>query len=114
MKHYRLIYNLAFIYKLIEKLVARCTEGHIKDNDLNYSYQSAYRIGYSTEIPLLKVHSEIAETLEEGSVTALIMLYLSVIDNSIILKNFLWNLGKSINLGKVVPRRQNSVCFGRG
>jgi len=57
------------------------------------------------------VHSDIAEALDKGSMTALIMLDLSaafdVIDHPILLKR----QGKSFNVGKVVPRRQNSVCF---
>jgi len=63
---------------------------HLEHNDLNDIYQSAYRRGHSTETALLKVHSEIAEALDEGSMTALIMLDLSaafdVIDHPILLK----------------------------
>ena len=36
-------------------------------NDLNNSYQFVYRSGYSTETVLLKVHSDIAEDLDECS-----------------------------------------------
>jgi len=46
-------------------------------NDLNDVYRSAYRRGHSTETALLRVHSDIAEALDEGSMTALIMLDLS-------------------------------------
>ena len=53
------ISNLPFISKLIEKLVARCIEEHLEQNDLNDIYQSAYRRGHSTETALLKVHSDI-------------------------------------------------------
>ena len=85
---------------------------------LNDIYQSSYRRGHLTETALLKVHSDIAEALDERSMTALIMLHLSpafdVIDHSITTEAFrilFWNQGKSFNLGTVVLRRQNSVWF---
>jgi hypothetical protein len=89
MKNYRPISNLPFISKLIENVVARHIEEHLKHNDLNDIYQSAYRRGHSTETALLKVHIDIAEVLDEGSMTALIIFDLSaafdVIDHSIVL-----------------------------
>ena len=66
-KNYCPISNLPFIFKLIEKVVARHTGRH---NYLNDIYQSAYRRGHSTETALIKAHSVIAETLDEGSMTA--------------------------------------------
>ena len=52
---------------------------------------SAYRRGHSTETALLKVHIDIAEARDEGSMTALIILDLSaafdVNDHPIVLKH---------------------------
>jgi len=76
MKNYRPISNLSFISTLIEKVVARRIEEQVEHNDLNDIYQSAYRRNHSTETSLLKHHSDIVEALDEGSMTALIMLYL--------------------------------------
>jgi len=60
-------------------------------------YQSAYCRGHSTETALLKVHSDIAESLDEGSMTALIMLDLSaafdVIDHPLLLKRLELSFG---------------------
>jgi len=93
-------------------LVARHIEEHLEHNDLNDSYQSAYYYyipylystlfinyimfksayhrGHSTKPALLKVHSNIAEALDEGSTTAIIMLDLSaafnIINRPILLK----------------------------
>jgi len=90
MKNYRPISNLPSISKLIEKVEATRIEEHVEHNDFNEIYQSTYRRGHSTETALLKVHSDIAEALDERSMTALIMLYLSaafdVIDHPILLK----------------------------
>ena len=89
MNNYRPISYLPFISKLIENVVARHIEEHLKHNDLNDIYQSAYRRSHSTETALLKVHSGITEVLDEGSMTALIIFDLSaafdVIDHSIVL-----------------------------
>jgi len=90
MKKYRPISNLPFISNLIEKVVAMRIEEHLEYNDLNDIYQSAYLRGHSTETVLLKVHSDIGEALDEGFMTALIMLHLSatinVIDHPILPK----------------------------
>ena len=109
-----------FISKRYEKVVARRIEDHLEYNDLNDSYQSAYRRCH-TETTLLNVHSDSAEALDEGSMTALIMLNVSaafsVIDHPLLLKCIEYSFGmeeKGLYLGKVVPRRQNSVCFSGG
>ena len=90
MKNYRPVSNLPFISKLVEKVVARRIEEHLEHNDLNDSYQSAYRRDHSTETVLLKVHSDVAGALDERSMTVLIILDLSaafdVIDHPILLK----------------------------
>jgi hypothetical protein len=86
-KNYRPISNFSFISKFIEKVLAMRIEEH---NDLNNSYESAYRRGHSTETVLLNVHCDIAEALDEGSMTTLILFDLSVdfdiIDRPILLK----------------------------
>jgi len=99
MKNYHPISNLPFISKPIEKVVARRIEEHLEHNDLNDIYQSAYRSRHSssTETTLLKGNSDIAEALDEGSTTALIMLDLfaafDVIDHPILLKRLEFSFG---------------------
>ena len=90
MKNNRPISNLPFInLQSLEKVEARRINQHWEHNNLNKSYQSAYRKGHSTETLFLKVHSDTAEALDEGTMTALIMLDLSaafdVIDYPILL-----------------------------
>jgi len=63
--------------KHIAKLVARHIEWQLEHNDLNDIFQSDYSRGHSIETALLEVHSDIAEALDKGSMTALIMLGLS-------------------------------------
>ncbi|KAK2141253.1 hypothetical protein LSH36_1134g02071 [Paralvinella palmiformis] len=89
-KNHRPIYKLPFISKLIENAVARLIEERSEHSDLRDNYQAAYRRGHSTETALTKVYTNIAETHDEGSMTALIKLDLSaafdVINNPILLK----------------------------
>jgi len=42
-QNYRLISNLTFISKVIERIVANQLKAHLADNDLMPSVQSAYR-----------------------------------------------------------------------
>ena len=106
MKIYHPVSNLPFISRLIEKIAVRCIEEHSQHNDIIDSYQSGYHRGYSTETALLKMYSDIAEGIDEGSMTALIMLNLTaafdVTDHPVLLKHLEF-LGKGINLGKVIP-----------
>ena len=77
MKNYRPVSNLPFISKLLEKAVASRLDTHLVHNNLHDEFQSAYRACHSTETALLKVHSDIAEALDRGSMVALIMIDLS-------------------------------------
>jgi len=70
------------------------------------------------ETVLLKVHSDIAETLDKGYMAALIIFDLcvasDVINHLIILKPLEFSFGmkeKALTLGKVLPHIQNSLCF---
>ena len=47
--------NLSFISKVIEKVVASQLLDHMVENRLLESFQSAYRVGHSTETALLRV-----------------------------------------------------------
>ena len=62
---YRPISNLPFLSKRIEKLVARRIE-HLHDR-----CQSAYRKDHSTETALIKVLSDISDTLDHESMAEL-------------------------------------------
>ena len=89
LKNYCPISNLPFVLKRIEKVVvARRIEEHLEHNDLHDSYQSACSRYYSTETTLSKVQCDIAVTLDEGSITEIIMLDLyAAFDYSILLKS---------------------------
>ena len=89
LNNFRLISNLNFISKILEKVVASRIQSHLSSNSLSSSFQSAYRIFHSTETTLLKIHNDLILVMDRGEVTSLILLDLSAdfdtVDHSILL-----------------------------
>ena len=89
LNNFRLISNLIFISKILEKVVASRIQSHLSSNSLSSSFQSAYRIFHSTETTLLKIHNDLILAMDRGEVTSLILLDLSAafdtVDHSILL-----------------------------
>ena len=77
LKNYRPVSNLAFISKIIEKVVAARLIEHLSSNGLMDQYQSAYRKGHSTETALVRVHNDIVSAVDKGCGVCLILLDLS-------------------------------------
>lgn len=86
---YRPISNLSFISKVVERVVARRLMSHITTHSLLPSRQSAYRRFHSTETVVDSVHNELVHSIDDGRVTALVLLDLSsafdTVDHSILL-----------------------------
>ena len=59
LKNYRPVSGLSFISKLVERVVAKQLVNHIHQQDLDNSYQSAYKSGHSTEMALLSIKKDI-------------------------------------------------------
>ena len=77
LKNYRLVSNLSFISKLIEKVVAKQVNEFILHEGLLNVNQSAYKSSYSTETALLKIQNDIALSVDSGKAVALTLLDLS-------------------------------------
>ena len=77
MKNYRPVSNLAYICKIIEKVVVAQLDAHLTDNDLHEPLQSAYRTSHSTETALLKVSNDILLALDKRQCVYLVLLDLS-------------------------------------
>ena len=99
LKNYRPVSNLPYISKVIEKVVAKRLDDHINENSLYDNLQSAYRAFHSTETALLRVHHDIAASLDMGNCVALVMLDLSaafdLIDHTILLRRLELSYGIS-------------------
>ena len=55
MKNYKLVSNLPYVSKLLEKVVANQIMTYMYSNDPHEPLQSAYRHGHSTETAMLKM-----------------------------------------------------------
>ena len=73
----RLISNLPFVGKLIERAVFRQTHNHLTAHELYPKTQSAYREFHSTETTLLRVKNVILLDMNQQRVTLLVLLDLS-------------------------------------
>ena len=77
LKNYRPVSNLSFLSKVIEKVISIRILGHILDNNIVDSFQSAYRAGHSCETALLRVYNDIVTTVGKGNGSFLVLLDLS-------------------------------------
>ena len=76
-KNYRPISNLAFISKVIERIVSERLKTYLSNTSLMPPLQSAYRAGHSTETALVKVISDVIDAADEQKVTLLGLLDMS-------------------------------------
>ena len=107
LKNYRPVSNLAFISKIIEKVVAARLIEHLSSNGLMDQYQSAYRKGHSTETALVRVHNDIVSAVDKRCGVCLILLDLSAafnaVDHTILctfLENYIGLGGHALNFFK--------------
>ena len=69
--------GLSFLSILVERIVAAQIRSHMDSHDLGNTFQSAYKVGHSTETALLSIKNEIHLSLSKGMPTALVLLDLS-------------------------------------
>ena len=89
LKSFRPVSNLAFVSKIMEKVVLSQLSKHLATNDLFNKLQSAYRSSHSTETALTKVLNDLLLSVDQGKVSVLTLLDLSAafdtIDHTILL-----------------------------
>ena len=89
LKNFRPVSNLAFVSKLIEKVVANQFISHLKNNNLLETYQSAYKSFHSTETALLRVSNDVLRAIDDRQCVFLTLLDLSAafdtIDHNVLL-----------------------------
>ena len=69
--------GLSFLSKLVERIVAAQIRSHMDSHYLCNTFQSAYKVGHSTETALLCIKNEFHLALSKGMPTALVLLDLS-------------------------------------
>jgi len=82
-RSYRLISNLSFLSKLLERLVARQLLAHLNSNGLLPKIQSAYRAHPSMETAVLKVLTDILLAVDAGDLSAFVPLDLSAVFDTV-------------------------------
>ena len=90
LKSYRPVSNLTFLGKLIERVVLRRLNEHLKKNNLEIPEQSAYKKDYSTETLLVRLTNDLLIASDNKSATVLMLLDLSAafdtVDHSLLLR----------------------------
>ena len=89
LKSYRPVSNLSYIFKIVERVVAKRLTAHVNASNLFPVHQSAYRARHSTETALLSVHKYLVCSIDDGKVSVLVLLDLSsafdTVDHEILL-----------------------------
>ena len=83
MKTYRRLSNLSLLSKVRKRVVCSRLNSHINSSNTSNHDQSAYGKFHSTETDLLKIHNDILSSMDDGSVTALTLLDISAVFNTI-------------------------------
>ena len=80
--------------------------GHILDNNIVDSFQSAYRAGHSCETALLRVYNDIVTTVGKGNGSFLVLLDLfaafDTIDHDNLIKTWLSSINFKIELYMII------------
>ena len=106
----------AFCQKILEKIVAKRLNAHIEERLLSNQVQSAYTRFHSTETALVKIHNNIICNMDNGKVTALTLLDMSVafdtIDHSTLLERLHGQFGISgtvLSMVKIIQFKQTAT-----
>ena len=96
-KNYRPVANLKYLGKTIERVVSSRISDHVRANNLLGTFQSAYKPFHGTETALLRVNNDILSAMDDGKITALVLLDLSAafdtVDHKILLSRLQYDLG---------------------
>ena len=112
-KNYRPISNLPYLSKLIEKVVVKQLNDHLKTNSLLESHQSAYRQHDSTETALVKITNDILSAMDNSQCTLLILLDQSAAFNTVNQNELLYQLKKRYGINGSALQWLESYFKGR-
>ena len=75
--NYRPISNITFVAKITERFVAQQLQHFMEENRIYGIYQSAYRVHHSAETALVRIHNDIAQSIDSRRSVLLVLLDLS-------------------------------------
>ena len=88
--NYRPISNITFVAKTTEHFVAQQVQHFMEENGIYGIYQSAYRAHHSVETALVRIHNDIADSIDNRQNVLLVLLDLiaafDTIDHTILLR----------------------------
>ena len=88
--NYRPISNITFVSKTTERFVAQQVQHFMEENGIYGIYQSAYRAHHNAETALVRIHNDIAHSIDNRQSMLLVLLDLSAafdtIDHTILLR----------------------------
>jgi hypothetical protein len=82
-KNYRPISNLAFLSKVLERVVAVRLNSHTEGHPNSEKMQSSYKKHHSTETALVKIQSDIFTSIDQQKCVALLLLDLSAASDTL-------------------------------
>ena len=112
-KNYRPISNLTFLGKLVERVVLRRLNDHMKHNNLEIPEQSAYKKHHSTETILVKITNDLLLASDNRSGTVLMMLDLSAAFDTVDHRKLLSILRREIGISGIALTWFESFLGGR-
>ena len=83
LNNYRPVSNLAYILKIIERIVCDQLTSYIANSDKIEKLQSACKQGHLTKTAMLKVKTDILDVIDQRKVVCLVLLDLSVAFNTV-------------------------------
>ena len=75
--NYRPISNITFVAKITERFVAQQLQHFMEENRIYGIYQSAYRAHHSAQTSLVRIHNDIAQSIDSRRSVRLVLLDLS-------------------------------------
>ena len=99
--NYRLVSNLPYISKLVEKAMLEQINLHYKANNLLPDYQSAYRKKRSCKTVLLKLSNDLLWFMERENITVMITFDLSAVFDTVDHKVLLTKLQNNIDINRM-------------
>ena len=72
--NYRPIYNITFVAKITERFVAQQLQHFMEENRIYGIYHSAYRAHHSAETALVRIHNDIAQSIDSRRSVLLVLL----------------------------------------
>ena len=110
--NYRLISNLTFLSKTLQRYVASELRHYLDTNGFNDPFQSAYRPKHSTETALVRIHEDLIQAVDSGRGVLLVLLDLSAAFDTLVHSTLLCRL-RAIGLNQTMLAWFSSYLIGR-